>query len=109
MSEHGIYPPKELLDRVMNALVEVRSDVRRLASELAEARTTQIEMQKCLGQIREKTALIGAVVPDELNVRLDRLEQDKKRQDRFVGAAIIAAIGGLGTTLWNLITKGSHS
>ena len=103
------YPQKDLLDRIMDALksgreelLEVRKLVNKLGEDLLAMRDTQNDMQECLFEVKSKTSQI----PDELNVRLDRIEQSKKSQDKVVTTVGITAATGLGGWLWNLITKG---
>lgn len=100
------YPHKDILDRMMNAIVEIRADVRSVQSDVSQAMHTQSEMQGSLAEVKVKVASLTAVIPEALNIRLDRIEQDRERQGKYVGAAMLAAIGALGTTAWNLLTKG---
>lgn len=45
-------------------------------------------------------------VPDELGLRLDRLEQSESRRNKWTAAAGTTALGAILMALWSLITTG---
>lgn len=64
------------------------------------------DLAETLARVERRVLKVELKLPANLPVRLDRLEQDKKRQALWTGAGIVAGLGALVTLLVEKLTKG---